>query len=226
MEYVSSLAVAEVSENRLDGSHLIIKCTFVDHHRRLDSHALVDCGASGFAFIDREFASQHNLPQFTLNEPRRLEVIDGRPIDTGDITHTVRINLDINGHQEHLTAFVTKLGHYPLVLGIPWLRHHNPRIDWERNTIDFVSPRCTTTCELRPTKALTMDIPPPRPRTINISVDRGLPTVRGTVRPSAPRKLPAQLSIWIFIAHKSDVLEKVAFQFDKSSPGLDRKSVV
>ena len=52
------------------------------------------------------------------------------------------------------------------------------------------------------------------------SVDHGSPTVRGTVRLSAPRKLRAQLSIWIFIAHKSDVFEKVAFQFDKSSPGL------
>ena len=55
---------------------------------------------------------------------------------------------------------------------------------------------------------------------VGISVDLGSPTVRGTVRPSAPRKLSAQLSIWIFIAHKGDVLEKVAFQFNKSSPGL------
>ena len=53
-----------------------------------------------------------------------------------------------------------------------------------------------------------------------VSIDRGSHTVRGTVRPSAPRKLPAQLSIWIFIALKSDVLEKVAFQFGRSSPGL------
>ena len=52
------------------------------------------------------------------------------------------------------------------------------------------------------------------------SVDHGSPTVRGTVRLSAPRKLRAQLSIWIFVAHKSDVFKKLAFQFDKSSPGL------
>ena len=181
MEYISSLAVAEVSENKLDGSHLITKCTFVDPHRRLDSHALVDCDASGFAFIDREFARQHNLPQIKLKEPCRLEVIDGRPIDTGDITHTVKIGLDINRHQEHLTVFVTKLGHYPLVLGILWLRHHNPRIDWEKNTIDFVSPRCTTTCAPRATKAMTMDIPPPRPKTINIAAV-SLTGFRKTVR--------------------------------------------
>ena len=169
MEYISSLAVAEVSENKLDGSHLIIKCTFVEPHRRLDSQALVDCGASRFSFFDREFARQHNLPQYTLREPHRLEIIDGRPIDKGDITHMVKINLDITGHQENLSAFVAKLGHYPLVLGIPGLRYHNQTIDWERNTYDFVSPRCTTTCAPRPTKATTMNIPPPRPRTIDIA---------------------------------------------------------
>ena len=68
-----------------------------------------------------------------------------------------------------MSAFVTKLGHYPLVLGIPWLRYHNPSIDWAEDTIDFVSQRCTTTCAQRPTKALTMEIPPTRPRTIDIA---------------------------------------------------------
>ena len=131
---------------KLDGHHLIIKYTIEDFTRRLDTHLLVDCGASGFAFIDKDYVQQHNLLLHSLKDPRRLEVIDGRPIDSGDITHVTKVGLDINGHRKQVSAFVTKLGHYPLVLGIPWLRHHNPRIDWEKDTINFVSPRCTTTC--------------------------------------------------------------------------------
>ena len=173
----------------------------VEPHRRLDSHALVDCGASGLSFIDWEFARQHNLPQYTLEEPRRLEVIDGHPIDSGEITHTVKIDLDINGHKEHLTAFITKLGHYPLVLGIPWLRHHNPRIDCEKDTIDFVSPRCTKTCPPCPTKAMTMDIPPPRPRTIDIA----------TVSHTGFRK----------IARKEERLHKTVTTFAISATDID-----
>ena len=108
MVRISSLALeGEVTENKLDGSHLITKCTLVEPHRQLDSHALVDCGASGFTFIDREFVRQHNLPLHALKEPRRLEVVDVRPIDSGDITHTVQVGLDINGHYEKLRAFVT-----------------------------------------------------------------------------------------------------------------------
>ena len=52
------------------------------------------------------------------------------------------------------------------------------------------------------------------------SVDHGSPAIRHAVRLGAPWKLPLQLSIWIFIAPKSDVYEKVVFRFDKSSPAL------
>ena len=145
---------------KLDGHHLIIKCTIKDSTQRLDTHSLVDCGASGFAFIDKDYLQQHNLPLHSLKDPRRLEVIDGQLIDSGDITHVAKVGVDINRHREQVSAFVTKLRHYPLVLGIPWLRHHNPRITWKKDTIDFVSPRCTTTCAPRPTKAMIMDIPP------------------------------------------------------------------
>ena len=141
MVRVSGFALSgEVLENKLDGHHLIVKCKLVDSHRKLDSHALIDCGASGFSFVDRDIVRQYNLPLTLLKNPRRLEVIDGRPIDSGDITHIVKIGLNINGHFENLSAYVTKLGHYPLVLGIPWLHHHNPAINWEKYTIDFVSP--------------------------------------------------------------------------------------
>ena len=92
-----------------------------------------------------------------------------------------KVGLDINGHREQVSAFVTKLGHYPFILGIPWLRYHNPRVDWEKDTIDFISPQCTTTCPLRPTKATAMDIPPPRPRTIDIATV-SLTGFRKTVR--------------------------------------------
>ena len=88
MECVSGVVVTgEVLENKFDGHHLILKCTLVDTHRRLDTHTLIDCGASGFSFIDRDFVRQHNLPLFSLKEPRCLEEIDVRPIDSGDITH-------------------------------------------------------------------------------------------------------------------------------------------
>ena len=102
--------VEEINESTMDGSHLIVKCTIQDSSQQIRSHALVDCRASGFAFVDEAFVRQHNLPLSKLREPRRLEVIDGHPIHLGDITHTATFGLWIEGHYESLPAFVTKLG--------------------------------------------------------------------------------------------------------------------
>ena len=113
------------------------------------------------------------------------------------------MGLDINGHREQVSAFITKLGHYPLVLGMPWLRNHNPRIDLEKDTIHFVSPRWTMTCAPRPTKATTMDIPPPRPRTIHIAAI-SLAGFRKTVR-------------------KEKRLHEAATSFAISTPDIDAK---
>ena len=34
---------------------------------------------------------------------------------------------------------ITKLGTYPLVLGIGWLRKHEPGIAWRTNKLEFIS---------------------------------------------------------------------------------------
>jgi hypothetical protein len=47
---------------------------------------------------------------------KQVEVIDGRPIKSGDITHIAKVGMKIWNHGEQLSVFVTKLGHYPIVL--------------------------------------------------------------------------------------------------------------
>src|SRR5690606_32142194 len=119
-------------------------------------------GATGFAFVDEEFVRQHNLPKFSLRVPRALEVIDGRPIASGDITHLVKVPMTIGGHTEHLLAFVTRLGHYPLVLGIPWLKQHDVTLGFQDNTVKFQSDHCQRHCMLMPSTVVQGTCPPPR----------------------------------------------------------------
>jgi len=42
--------------------------------------------------------------------------------------------------------FITKLGHYPIVLGIPWLRLHDVAVRFASNTVTFGSQYCITHC--------------------------------------------------------------------------------
>jgi len=50
----------------------------------------------------------------------------------------------IEDHNEQLPMFVTKLGHYPIVLGIPWLRSHDIAVRFASNMVTFRSHYCTT----------------------------------------------------------------------------------
>ena len=135
----------------MEGRHLVVLCNLSFGNETIATHALIDCGATGIAFVDEDFARHHQLRLTPLQYPRSLEVIDGRPISSGDITHVANTHLSILEHQESLPMFVTKLGHYPIVLGIPWLERHDVAIRFSSRTLTFGSPYCTAHCNRIPT---------------------------------------------------------------------------
>ena len=95
----------ELKEEELEGNHLVISCTInKNSSNNVPIHALIDCGATGYAFVDDEFAHYHSLPRYRLKTERELGVIDGRPIKSGNITHMTKISLSFNGHEERLLA--------------------------------------------------------------------------------------------------------------------------
>jgi len=135
-----------LGEDVLDGNHIVISVELKDGPSSLPTHALVDCGATGYAFVDEEFARDHNLPLHKLKNPRSLEVIDGRPVESGNITHLMKIEMNINNHREIIPIFITKLGHYPIVLGLPWLQRHDVDISFAKNSLTLSSDFCLSHC--------------------------------------------------------------------------------
>jgi hypothetical protein len=97
---ISSTAVkdAAIEEGSMDGNHLIVTCTLSLNNKEIPTHALIDCRATGYAFIDQDFTDHHQLSPRPLKTPRALEVIDGRKISSGDITHMVKAQLSIQDH--------------------------------------------------------------------------------------------------------------------------------
>ena len=133
------------------------------NNQEIPTHALIDCGATGIAFIDQHFACHHQIPLQELKEKKQVEVIDRRPIESGDITHIAKVGMKIQGHGEQLPMFVTKLGHYPIVLGIPWLRLHDVAVRFASNTVTFGSPYCTTYYHDTPVTVQGVTEEPPEP---------------------------------------------------------------
>jgi hypothetical protein len=78
------------------------------NNQEIPTHALIDCGATGIAFMDQDFARHPQIPLQELKEQKKVEVIDGRPIESGDITHIANVGMKIQEHKEQLPMFITK----------------------------------------------------------------------------------------------------------------------
>lgn len=97
--------------------------------------ALIDTGASGFAFLSQSLCHSLKLSPYALKYPITLVGFDGK--QGAQITHQVSFSLAIGRHCEVLTAYVTYPCKQDLVLGLPWLEKHNPYVNWKENTITF-----------------------------------------------------------------------------------------
>ena len=62
---LSGVTMSAAEESKLDGNHIIVKCSLRRHDPIIET-ALCDTGATGYAFIDENFARQHNLPKYKL----------------------------------------------------------------------------------------------------------------------------------------------------------------
>jgi transposase InsO family protein len=129
--------------------------------------AMLDSGAEGKAFVDQSWAESHNLRMHQLKYPITIEVFDGRPAESGQITHYIRTGMRINDHrQKNLLLYVTQLGSYPIVLGMPWLKQHDPLISFGSHTLRFNSPYCQQHCSMPelPSKVTAMHTVPAKIR--------------------------------------------------------------
>ena len=165
-----SLQSEVLEEELLEGSHVVILVELNDTNglTSLHTHVLMDSGATGYAFIDVEYPHDHHLPLYKLKQPLDLEIIDSSPVEFGDITHLTKVTMNIKDHMENITIFVMKLGHYTIVLGLPWLRRYNVNISFSQNSLIFESNFCLSHCCTKNAVTITgISIPPPQKTSIS-----------------------------------------------------------
>ncbi|KAL2887161.1 Retrotransposable element Tf2 155 kDa protein type 1 [Ceratocystis lukuohia] len=139
--------------------------------RSFPTYALTDCGAEGKAFVDATWVSLHRIPTHPLRSPFGIEVFDGRETEAGKCTHYVRARLRINDHcQKNVLFFVTQLAHYPIVLGMPWLKQHDPTVRFADHSITFDSEYCRNHCNVpgKPEKLRALHNVPHKDRPSNL----------------------------------------------------------
>jgi len=107
--------------------------------------ALVDSGASE-NFIDKAYAEASGIPMQQKKTPTRVLTVDRSEVTGGPVTHDTQIHLTINHHEEDIRLHCITIGNTPIILGLPWLKLHDPVIGWKNHTVKFHSDHCADKC--------------------------------------------------------------------------------
>ena len=111
--------------------------------------ALVDSGATT-TFINKSVVETHNLVTYRLATPFNVINADGTSNKHGRIQDSVRAYLEIGSHKSNNHMLVTDLGNKDMIIGMTFLRKHNPEIDWAAGEWRFT--RCPDSCSHRARK--------------------------------------------------------------------------
>ena len=109
--------------------------------QNLKTLALLDSGASA-CILDEDFAKNHNIPLVQKTKPIHVEVIDGRPLSSGSVTHeSIPLEVTLEGHNSCIVFNIIRTPSNPVILGLSWLEKHNPSVDWKLRKMIFSTER-------------------------------------------------------------------------------------
>lgn len=104
---------------------------------------MIDSGATN-TFISRRFIKENHVVTRKLKHPILLFNIDGTENKDGSISEIAILQMQIGDHMEKVAFSVTDIGSEDLIIGLDWLRTHNPDINWETGLLKLS--RCTDRC--------------------------------------------------------------------------------
>src|SRR5258708_33424809 len=112
-------SVEERNKNKSPQARYIeITCEVGQEDIKVQTKAMIDSGATS-CFIDKDFCRNMGFTLIQKRKPITVQVIDGREISSGAITHEARLRLITADRTEEAIFDVTRLGHNSLVLGLP-----------------------------------------------------------------------------------------------------------
>jgi hypothetical protein len=100
----------------------------------VETHALLDSGAGG-TFIDQNYVRKLQLETQLLTTPVKARNVDGTENKRGTIKSYVDLQIKIGDRLFDEHFYVTGLGKQKIILGFPWLKKHNPMINWQTGLI-------------------------------------------------------------------------------------------
>jgi len=101
--------------------------------------ALLDSRATGLV-MSSEFTKKQDFKLKKLERPMNVRNVNGLLNKEEPIEHTVEINIYYQGHKERTEIDVIGSQKWMVILGMPWLAHYNPEINWKTGKVKMM--RC------------------------------------------------------------------------------------
>ncbi|KAF9800350.1 hypothetical protein IEO21_10375 [Rhodonia placenta] len=173
---------------------------------------MVDSGATT-KFINKCFITENRVRTRKLKEPIPLYNIDGTLNKDGSISEVAMLQMQIGDHVEKTVFTVMDIGPEDMIVGLDWLRKHNPKIDWETGSLRLL--RCPETCSVKKAGQMEQAV---------TACDTGVrPTVRrpceqGITLPGAPQLFVAAGHIYFQLFAEEEIKRKVVKTTEESVP--------
>jgi hypothetical protein len=97
-----------------------LPCTLVNTNRiTVKTRIIKDSSTTREIFLNESFAQKYNLIITKLDQPLRLQVVNGKDSSAGSITHNTQLQLQLGDHKKQILCYMTKLSQYNMILGYP-----------------------------------------------------------------------------------------------------------
>ena len=111
--------------------------------KTIETTALIDSGAIG-NFMDVHLLSLNNFTLIRLPEPIITYNVDGIKNSKGTIHWKAKTILTLKDHSDPIKLMILQLSKPRVILGMPWLKKWNPRINW--NCLSMTLPLSPCSC--------------------------------------------------------------------------------
>jgi len=147
-EKATNVTVDTVWNNR--SYSIRIPVQIVSEEGKTNAKALLDSGAEGI-YINANYVKKHQLSLQDLRILIYPHNIDRTPNKNGAICHAAILQMEMgNDHKERIMFLVMDTGNHDILLGMDWVKAHNPNIDWARNVIHMDQcPHCVNHATLQ-----------------------------------------------------------------------------
>ena len=115
----------------------------IDTQEGVTVEALLDSGAMELV-MSLEFAKKQGFKLKKLERSMNIRNMDGSLNKERPIEYMVEVNIYYQGHRERTEIDVIGEQKWIVILGMPWLAHHNPEIDWRIGEVKMT--RCPEEC--------------------------------------------------------------------------------